>query len=491
MDQKRILTGIPEFDVVLRGGLLADRIHLIEGLPGTGKTTFGLRFLLSGVQSGDACLYITLSETRKELLACADSHGWSTDGIEICELIPAEARLGQEQSVLFPSEVELNATIETISRKILEHKPHRVVIDSMTELRLLATEPAGYRRQIIALRQFLLQQHCTALLLDDLTSEPREHDLQGSVHGVISLEQRERAFGSARRRLRVVKMRGGDFQSGWHDFAIVRSEVLVFPSLIADEHHRDYERGSVSSGIDELDALLGGGLMRGTTTVLQGPTGVGKSSLALQYAIAGAKRGEHVAYFSFDETLETLYDRARGLNLDVHAPIESQVIQWERINPSRISPGEFIWKVRQEVEHRHARIVVIDSLNSYLETIEEHDALLPQLHELFTYLNHQGVLCILVLGHVSGSDKGTDPLGVTLISDAVILLHFFVRDGIVKKGITVVKKRPGQHECAIREYLLSATGIGLGERVQQQTPFVDADTGAVHRAAAAVAARAP
>ena len=292
------------------------------------------------------------------------------------------------------------------------------------------------------------------------------------MHGVISLEQRERSFGSARRRLRVVKMRGADFQSGWHDFAIVKSEVLVFPSLIADEHHAEYKREPVSSDVTELDAMLGGGLMRGTSTVVQGPTGVGKSSLALQYAIAGAKRDEHVAYFSFDETLETLFDRAKGLNLDVHTPIDNGTIHWERINPSRISPGEFIWKVRRQVENEKAKIVIVDSLNSYLETIQEEDALMLQMHELFTYLNHQGIVCVLVLGQSSGSGEAVDPLGVTLISDTVILMHYFEHDGRVKKTIHVVKKRPGEHDSAIFEYLLSKHGIGIGKPVHNEMSMV-------------------
>lgn len=472
MDQKRLLTGIPELDVMLRGGLLAGRIHLIEGVPGTGKTTFGLRFLIDGSERGESSLYITLSETKAELQATAKSHDWSLEGIEIEEMIPAEAQADAHQTVLFPDGAELNTTIRTISDLIAKHRPVRVVIDSMAELRLLASDPASYRRQIIALRQFLLAQKCTAILLDDLTSDTREHDLQGSVHGVISLEQRERSFGSARRRLRVVKMRGADFQSGWHDFAIVKSEVLVFPSLIADEHHAEYERVPVSSDVPALDALLGGGLMRGTSTVIQGPTGVGKSSLALQYAVAGATRGEQVAYFSFDETLETLYDRAKGLKLDVHAQISSEIIHWERINPSRISPGEFIWKVRMQVEKKMARIVIIDSLNSYLETIQEEDALMLQMHELFTYLNHQGIVCILVLGQVSGAAEAVDPLGVTLISDTVILMHYFEQHGRVKKTIHVVKKRPGHHDSAILEYLLSEHGVGVGEPVHDEMPMV-------------------
>lgn len=471
MDQQRLLTGIPELDVVLRGGLLASRIHLIEGVPGTGKTTFGLRFLIDGAERGESSLYITLSETKVELQATAQSHEWSLDGIDIEEMIPAEAQMDAHQTVLFPDGVELNATIKAISDLIAKHKPVRVVIDSMAELRLLATDAASYRRQIIALRQFLLAQKCTALLLDDLTSETREHDLQGSVHGVIAFEQRERSFGSARRRLRVVKMRGADFQSGWHDFAIVKREVLVFPSLIADEHHAEYKREPVSSEVLELDAMLGGGLMRGTSTVIQGPTGVGKSSLALQYAIAGARRSEHVAYFSFDETLETLYDRAKGLNLDVNAPITNGTIHWERVNPSRISPGEFIWKVRRQVEKEKARIVIIDSLNSYLETIQEEDALMLQMHELFTYLNHQGIVCVLVLGQASGAAEAVDPLGVTLISDTVILMHYFEHEGRVKKTIHCVKKRPGEHDSSIFEYLLSEHGVGIGRPVHNELPM--------------------
>ena len=472
MDQKRLLTGIPELDVVLRGGLLAGRIHLVEGLPGTGKTTFGLRFLIDGAERGETSLYITLSETKPELQATARSHDWSLEGIEIEEMIPAEAQIEVQQTVLFPDGVELNATITAISALIIKHRPVRVVIDSMAELRLLATDAASYRRQIIALRQFLLAQKCTVVLMDDLTSETREHDLQGSVHGVISLEQTERSFGSARRRLRVVKMRGADFQSGWHDFAIVKTEVLVFPSLIADEHHAVYKREPVSSDVPELDAILGGGLMRGTSTVIQGPTGVGKSSLALQYAIAGARRGEHVAYFSFDETLETLIDRAKGLNLDVKAPIEGGAIHWERVNPSRISPGEFIWKVRMQVEREMAKIVIIDSLNSYLETIHEEDALMLQMHELFTYLNHQGIVCVLVLGQASGAAEAVDPLGVTLISDTVILMHYFSHEGRVKKTIHVVKKRPGEHDCTVFEYLLSEHGVRIGKPVYDELPMV-------------------
>lgn len=472
MDQQRLLTGIPELDVVLRGGLLAGRIHLIEGVPGTGKTTFGLRFLIDGADRGESLLYITLSETKAELQATARSHDWSIEAINIEEMIPAEAQIEAHQTVLFPEGVELNATIKAILDLISKHRPARVVIDSMAELRLLASDAASYRRQIIALRQFLLAQQCTAVLLDDLTSDTREHDLQGSVHGVISLEQRERSFGSARRRLRVVKMRGADFQSGWHDFAIVKREVLVFPSLIADEHHAEYKREPVSCDVPELDGMLGGGLMRGTSTVIQGPTGVGKSSLSLQYAIAGAERGEHVAYFSFDETLETLFDRAKGLNIDIHAPIEDGTIHWERINPSRISPGEFIWKVRRQVEKEKARIVIIDSLNSYLETMQEEDALILQMHELFTYLNHQGIVCILVLGQASGSAEAVDPLGVTLISDTVILMHYFEQNGSIKKTIHVVKKRPGQHACAVFEYLLTPHGVGIGKPVHNEMPMV-------------------
>ncbi len=465
-DIEKIHTGIPELDQVLRGGLPRQRIHLIEGRPGTGKTTIGLRFLIDGAEKGERCLYISLSETVEELQAAAHSHGWSLDGIDAIEVVPAEAQLDRQQSVLFPSEAELSQTIGAITDAIRERQPVRIVIDSMSELRMVANDPMRYRRQIVALKRFLLQLDCTTLLMDDLTDEPRQFDLQGTVHGVITLDQREREFGAARRRLRVVKMRGAEFQSGWHDFAITSSEIYVFPSLIAEEHKGQRTRETVTSEVAELDAMLCGGLVRGTSAMILGPTGVGKSSLALQYANVAAERGEHVAYFAFDETKDTLLDRANGLSMRAGDAIDSGNIFWERINPTRITPGEFIWKVRRQVEDHDAAVVVIDSLNSYLETMQEETALMLQMHELLSYLANQGVLSLLIVNQSGVLQDVRDTLDVGFISDTVILLRYFEAEGSVRKAISVVKKRPGRHETSIREFSLTSQGMSVGERLE-------------------------
>lgn len=465
--QEKLLTGIPEFDIVLRGGLPKNRIHLLEGKPGTGKTTMALRFLMEGVKRGEKCLYVVMSESERELRTAAKSHGWSLDGVDICEIVPVEANIDDQQSVLFASEVELGRTVKLITDCIDKHAPHRLVIDSVSELRLLAEEPMRYRRQIIALKQFLLQHQATVFLLDDLTAEPRVYDLESTVDGVILLEQRERAFGSIRRTMRVIKMRGADFQSGWHDFAIIKEEVLVFPSLIADEHHRPHAREPISSEVRELDDLLGGGLVRGSSVLVLGPSGVGKSTLVLQYANAAAKRKERVAYFSFDESSQTLLERASGLAMSISDAIEHGLVFWERINPSRISPGEFIWKVRRRVEDNEVSMVVIDSLNSYMETMHEEQALMLQMHELLSYLNNMGVMCLMIVGQTGLLENVQDPLNVSFITDTVILLRFYEAEGAVHKAISVVKKRPGKHEATIREYMLTDSGVTVGPQLQE------------------------
>lgn len=459
---EKLKTGIPELDSVCRGGLPKGRIHLVEGRPGTGKTTLGLRFLMEGAQAGKKALYITLSETEPELRATAVSHKWDLSGIEICEVRPVEAEIDARQTVLVPSEVELSKTIQLITDCITRVSPDLLVIDSMSEIRLLADNSLQYRRQVIALKHYLLKRQATVLMLDDMTADPREYELQSTVDSVILLEQMERSFGSARRRLSVVKMRAADFQSGWHDFAITESELLVFPSLIAEEHQREHQRTAVTSGVTELDQLLGGGLVLGTSALILGPSGVGKSSLALQYANSAAKRGEAVAYFSFDESSETLMERASGLAMQIADAVHQERVHWERINPSRIAPGEFIWKVRRQVEDRQITTVVIDSLNSYLETLQEETALMLQMHELLTYLGNQGVLCLLVVGQAGLLENVHDPLDVAYISDAVILLRFFEAQGAVHKAISVVKKRPGWHESTIREFSLTAEGVQVG-----------------------------
>lgn len=465
-DIEKIHIGIPELDLVLRGGLPRRRIHLIEGRPGSGKTTLGLRFLIDGDEQGERGLYISMSETVDELRATIASHGWSQGSIALREIVPAEVQPDRQQSVLFPAEAELSQTIDAISDAIRECKPARVVIDSMSELRMVANDPMRYRRQIVALKRFLNEQECTTILLDDLTDEPRSYDLQGTVHGVITLEQREREFGAARRRLRVVKMRGADFQSGWHDFAITRREIYVFPSLIAEEHGQPNPGRSMMSEIPALDRMLGGGLVCGTSVMILGPSGVGKSSLALQYANVAAAHNEQVAYFAFDETKETLLDRANGLSIRASDAIATGKVYWERINPSRISPGEFIWKVRRQVEDHKASMVIIDSLNSYLETMHEETALMLQMHELLSYLSNKGVLSILIVGQSGLLENVHDTIDVAFISDTVILLRFFEADGEVRKAISVVKKRPGRHETAIREFTMTHEGVAVGAQLE-------------------------
>jgi circadian clock protein KaiC len=332
----------------------------------------------------------------------------------------------------------------------------------LAELRLLAQEPLRYRRQLLILKRFLQGRHVTTLLLDDLTNNGGESELHSLVHGVLSLEQIERNYGASRRRLRVAKMRGIDYQSGWHDFALTTGEVLVFPSLIADEHRVRVEGLAVASGVAGLDELLGGGLDRGTTTMLVGPSGAGKSSMALHYAMAAVRQGEHAAYFSFDETFETLSRRAGALGLGMTEAVEAGTFAWSRAIPSRLSPGEFVWHVRREVEDKQARVVVIDSLNSYLGTMPEEQSLVLQLHELLTYLNNQGVVTILILAQQGVVGDVQNPVDLSFLSDAVVLLRFFEAAGEVRKAVTVIKKRTGVHELSIREYQLFPHGMQVG-----------------------------
>lgn len=455
-------TGMPELDVILRGGLPRHRLHLVEGMPGTGKTTFALRFLFDGTANGERCLYITLSETAEELAASAASHGWSLDGIDVFELVPAEAEIENQQTVLYPAEAEFGETMRIITGHIEATKPERVVIDSLAELRLLAQDPLPYRRQLLALKRFLQGRRITTMVLDDLTGSHGEADLHSLVHGVISLEQIERNYGASRRRLRIAKMRGAAYQGGWHDFALTTGEVLVFPSLIAEEHKGPPIYGAVSSGLAGLDEVLGGGLDRGTTTMLVGSSGVGKSSIALRYAMAAVGRGEHAAYFSFDETFETLSRRAAAFGLPVVEAVAAGELGWHRANPSRLSPGEFVWQVRREVEDRGARVVVIDSMNSYLGTMPEEQSLVLQLHELLTYLNNKGVVTILILAQQGVVGDVQNPVDLSFLSDTVVLLRFFEAAGEMRKAISVVKRRTGLHGLSIREYRLFPRGMEVG-----------------------------
>jgi circadian clock protein KaiC len=483
----RILTGVAELDAVLRGGFLRGRIHLIEGRPGTGKTTFGLRYLMQGVRQGEDCLYLTLSESAPELRATAGSHGWSLDGIDIEEMLPLPADAPPPQTILLPTESELSALVDRIADRIVRSGASRVVVDSMVEIRLLAHDSAHYRRQVIALRHRLAQTGATVLMLDDVTSEAPEYELQSAVHCVISLEQMERSFGAARRRLRVVKLRGGDFQSGWHDYAILTGDILVFPSLIAQEHRRPPNDIGIVSGVPRFDAMFGGALAEGSSTMVLGPSGAGKTTLALQYALATVRAGHHVGYFNFDESETTLRSRlVAHMGADAHAPgdgrndepkdegedggarqaREPHRFHLRRMNPSRISPGAFIWGVRRLVEDTGARLIIIDSINSYLDLIREEKSLLLQMNELFSYLSNMHVTAIIVGAHSAALDTTKEPDAVSIITDNIITLRYYEQDNVVHKAICVLKRRQGPHAHDIRALHLTDEGIRIGERVR-------------------------
>lgn len=471
----RIVTGIPELDSVLHGGLLRNRIHLIEGRPGTGKTTFGLRYLIEGEQAGEPGLYLSLSEAEDELRQTAASHGWSLGNIEIVEMIPLPDAPAP-QTILLPTDNELVGLIDRIADRIEQAGAVRVVIDSMVEIRLLARDSSHYRRQVIALRERLSRIGATVLLLDDITSDGREFELQSATHGVISLEYRERSFGAARRRLHVVKLRGGDFQSGWHDYAIQTGEILVFPSLIAQEHHRPPEEFEVLSGVDGLDRLVGGPLMAGSSTMVLGPSGIGKTTLALQYALAAVKAGHKAAYFNFDESETTLRSRmvasmGEGKAMDdavgdhEGSHDESHRFFQRRVNPSRISPGQFIWNVRRMVEDQDVKLVIIDSINSYLDVIRDEKSLLPQMNELFSYLSNMSVMVIVVGAHSARLDTSKEPDAVSIITDNIISMRYYEQGNVVRKAICVLKKRQGRHAHEIRELELTDEGIQIGKPI--------------------------
>jgi circadian clock protein KaiC len=481
----RVLTGIAELDSVLHGGLMLRRIHLIEGRPGTGKTTMGLRYLMEGAEKGESCLYLSLSESEDELRETADSHGWSLDGIDIVEMIPLPEEAAP-QTILLPTDTELSGLVHRIADRIDDAGAQRVVIDSMVEIRLLARDSAHYRRQIIALRERLTEAGATVFLLDDITSDGREFELQSAVHGVISLELVERSFGAARRRLHVVKLRGGGFQSGWHDYRIGTGEILVFPSLIAQEHHRPGEKFEIFSGVDAFDAMLGGPLVAGSSTMVLGPSGVGKTTVALQYALSAVKAGHKVGYFNFDESETTLRsrlvanmgaDKASVGDIDDGKDAGREAehhFYLRRVNPSRISPGEFIWNVRRLVEDRGVKLVIIDSINSYLDVIREEKSLLPQMNELFSYLSNMNVMAIVVGAHSARLDTSKEPDALSIITDNIISLRYYEKENVVCKAINVLKKRQGRHATEIRALELTDDGMRIGERIAVDDDTLDA-----------------
>ena len=462
-EQARASTGVTGLDNILGGGLPRGHLYLLEGSPGSGKTTLGLQFLLQGVANDEKGLYITLSETAAELKTVAASHGWALEGMEIFELVTMEG-LGPdaEQSILHPSEVELGETTRGVIAAVERLKPRRVVFDSLSEMRLLAQNSLRYRRQVLALKSFFSSRGCTVLMLDDRSTSQEDLQLHSIAHGVICLEQVVDQYGPERRRLRVMKMRGIRYRGGEHDFNLDTGGLAVFPRLVAAEHRNTFEASFASAGNSELDALLGGGLARGSNTLFSGPSGVGKTTTAISCVRSAMLRGERATYYLFDEGLATLLTRSRALGLEIDPYIDSGQLTIHTLDPAEVSPGQFADMVRHAVEDDKVETVVIDSLNAYLQAMSGDKHLLLQMHELLTYLNQRGIVTILILGlHGVLGDVRSD-VDLSYLSDAILLFRFFEARGCLLKAVSVVKSRTSAHELSIREFRLGASGIEVG-----------------------------
>jgi len=463
-------TGIDGLDDILGGGLTRRRLYLVEGVPGSGKTTLAMQFLMAGARCGETVLYVTLSETEEELRAVAVSHGWSLEGITIRELTPPEAELDRDQqnTMFHPSEIELASTTKLILDDVERLRPTRIVFDSLSELRLLAGTALRYRRQILALKQFFATRECTVILLDDMTASDHDLQMQSIAHGVILLEQLNPDYGADRRRVRVVKYRGVKFRGGYHDYLINRGGIEVFPRLVAAEHRQGTSRAKMPSEIPELDALLGGGIEEGTSTLIVGAAGTGKSTLAAQFAAAAAGRGQRGALFIFDESPTTLITRCAQLGVEVEKHLASGMLSLQQIDPAELTPGEFIHAIRRAVEHDHAKVIVIDSLNGYLNAMPEERHLTIQLHELLMYLGQKGAATILVGAHqgLIGAQM-IATVDASYLADAVILLRYFENRGEVRQAISVMKKRGSRHERTLREFRLDERGITVGRALRE------------------------
>jgi circadian clock protein KaiC len=462
-------TGVSGLDEIVAGGLPANRLYLVQGEPGVGKTTLALQFLLEGVRKGEAGLYITLSETKDELEVVADSHGWDLEGIHLYELSSIEQQLKQQEANTFfhPAEVELNRTTQALLAEVERTKPLRVVFDSLSEMRMLADTPLRYRRQILQFKQFFAGRKCTVLFLDDRSAGQTDLQVESIAHGVIMLEKASPSYGVARRLLNVVKIRGSGFLEGNHDFIIRKGGMTVFPRLVASNHHVEFQREDFPSGISHLDTLLGGGLGRGTSTMFMGPPGTGKSTLALRFALAAAQRGEKALFFIFDETVGTLTSRAAKLNMDISQHVASGTICVEQVDPAEISPGELAHRIRDAVLQRGVKMVVIDSINGYLNATPDERFLNLQLHELLAFLNQQGVITIMVLAQQGLVGVMQSNVDLTYLADTVVILRYFEVKGSVKQAVSIIKKRSGDHERTIREICVDKMGIHVGEALQE------------------------
>ncbi len=460
----RASTGIEGLDFILKGGLPKNRLYLLQGNPGTGKTTMGLQFLLEGERQGEPGLYITLSESKDELLAVGHSHGWELKTLNIYDLTVSGDSLRDDSryTVFHPSEVELDETTQKILNEVERINPKRIVFDSLSEMRMLASESLRFRRQILALKQYFINRQCTVLMLDDLTSDFSDRQLESIAHGVITLEYVPTEYGKQRHNLRVVKMRGVNFQSGSHDFNIETGGIAVFPRLGSPEVTHQFEAGTINNKNKDLEELLGG-LDYGTSTIFTGPAGIGKSTLALTYACMAAEKGERAAIYLFDEGIETLYKRTAALGLDVKKYVEADLINIRQIKLAELTPGELAHMISQEIDKHNTRMVVIDSVNGYLMSTPQERFLTMQFHELLSYLNQRGIVSILIVGQYGLIGTMQSPIDMSYLADTVVLLRYFEAGGEVRQAISVLKKRTGRHERTIREFRIDAGGIRLGQ----------------------------
>lgn len=457
-------TGIAGLDDILGGGLKRNRVFLFEGSPGTGKTTAALSYLMAGAAAGEKVLYVTLSETEPELRDTAASHGWSLEGVEVFELVPPENLLDehQQQSLLYSSDLELGETTRMILDAVERAQPSRVVIDSLSEIRLLAQGSLRYRRQVLALKHYFARHGATVVLLDDLTAEISDKTVHSVAHGVVRLEELALEYGAERRRVRVTKYRGRKFRGGYHDFTIKTGGLEIYPRLVSSEHRSSFDRSPLASGIEGLDELMGGGLERGSSCLILGPAGTGKSLLAMHFAISAIGRGEKAALFIFDEELGLLFERALGLGFNLKALCDEGSLIVQQVDAAELSPGEFTATVRHCVQARGIRTVVIDSLNGYQAAMPEEHFLLLHMHELLQFLNRQGATTFLTVAQHGLVGEMRAPVDVTYLADTVLLLRYFEAVGEVRRAVSVIKKRSGQHEKSIREYEIDEGGLQVG-----------------------------
>lgn len=466
----RAATGIGGLDFIIGGGLARNRLHLLEGSPGAGKTTIALQFLMSGAAKGEAGIYVSLAETEQELRDGARSHGWEIPkAVEIFELVPPESVLDpeQHQSLLYSSDLELGETTKRIFEAIERVKPKRVVIDSLSEIRLLAQSSLRYRRQILALKHYFAQHQSTVIMLDDLTSEVVDQAVHSIAHSVIHLDQLAPIYGRERRRLRVVKCRGQSFRGGYHDFLITPGGVEVFPRLVAAEHRAGFSGDALKSGVRELDQLLGGGIAAGSSTLIQGPAGTGKSLIVMQFIAASVARGAKAALFVFDEEIGLLKSRMKAMDIDLQAMCDAGNLFIEPMDAAELSPGEFSHRARQLVDDKGVKLVAIDSLNGYQAAMTEEQYVILHLHELIQYLNRRGVATFLTLAQQGMVGEMRQPVDVTYLADSVIMLRYFEAMGRVRRAVSVMKKRTGSHEDTIREFRIDAKGMFIGEPLEE------------------------